>query len=117
MVRYTLLGIADGVIIAVAFKVFNIYPDVAFIPVFILAAFVGGLMADYGQGMWAGFFASFVFPLIWLPQLLEAPDLIGGVFVAGFFIVLGLLTGIAGGLIGIIGNVTGKRLFLYDRET
>ncbi|MFQ5761516.1 MAG: hypothetical protein ACE5PO_00640 [Candidatus Bathyarchaeia archaeon] len=117
MVRYTLLGIADGVIIAIAFKVFNVYPDFSYVPVFILAAFVGGLMADYGQGMWAGFFASFFFPLIWLPQLLDAPDMIGGLFVGGFFIALGVLTGIAGGLIGIIGNVAGRRLFLYDKET
>lgn len=116
MVRYTLLGIADGVAIILAFKVLGGNIAGIFLLAFFLAAFFGGMMANYGQGVWAGFFSSFFFPLIWATDLLDAKDPNGWLIVVGFFILLGIVTGIVGGLIGILGNVTGNRVFAYNKD-
>lgn len=114
--RYTVLGVVDGIAISFAFKFFNGMPNEIFLLAFFVAAFFGGMMADYGQGVWAGFFASLVFPVLWLPQLLQSPDMNGWLFIVGFFLVLGLISAFLGGLIGIIGNVVGRRVFHYERD-
>lgn len=116
MVRYTLLGIADGVAVILAFKIFSGGIGGIFLLAFFIAAFFGGMMANYGQGVWAGFFSSFFFPLIWATDLLDAKDPNGWLIVIGFFVLLGIGSGIIGGLIGIVGNVTANRVFAYHRD-
>ena len=116
MVRYMLLGIADGIAIILAFKIFAGGTAGIFLLAFFLAAFFGGMMANYGQGVWAGFFSSFFFPLIWATELLDAKDPNGWLIVFGFFMLLGIVSGIIGGLVGILGNVSGNRVFAYHRE-
>ncbi|MFH1327500.1 MAG: hypothetical protein ABIH76_01410 [Candidatus Bathyarchaeota archaeon] len=116
MVRYTILGVADGIAIIIGFKVMNLYPNETFLLAFFVAAFFAGLMADYGQGVWAGFFSTILFPLIWAPHLAIAGNPTGWFFVFLFFLILGIVAGIIGCIIGIIGNVVGERIFLYRRE-